>query len=158
MNTKFSPKQIKTVSTLVFLILSLCAFSASQSFAICVNEDKANLRQGPGAHYKKLWEVYQYMPFKKLKKQGDWFRMEDVDGDIYWAHEKLMTDKYKCAVIKEDETNLRAGPGTKFPKAKGSPVPKYYVMKVLKIENNWIYGVDAVGDKAWIYFPLVWIK
>lgn len=151
-------KPVKLISACTFSFLLLMIFYSATADAICVQKDRANLRQGPGTHYKKLWEVYQYMPFKKLKSQGDWFRMEDVDGDIYWAHKKLMTDDFKCAVIKKDDTNLRIGPGTNFPKVNGSPAPKFYVMKVLKIENNWVYGMDAIGDKVWVYQPLVWIN
>jgi len=158
MKTPIFFRQVKLISACTFSFLLLMIFYSATADAICVQNDRANLRQGPGTHFKKIWEVYQYMPFKKLKRQGDWLRMEDVDGDIYWAHKKLMTDDYKCAVIKEDDTNLRIGPGTNFPKAKGSPAPKFYVMKVLKIDKNWVYGVDAAGDKAWVYHPLVWVK
>ncbi len=31
-------------------------------------------------------------------------------------------------------------------------------MKVIKIKNNWVQVVDAWGDRAWVYRPLVWIK
>jgi len=31
-------------------------------------------------------------------------------------------------------------------------------MKVLKIKKNWVHIEDGLGDKAWIYRPLVWIQ
>ena len=44
------------------------------------------------------------MPFKQLGVKGAWKRIQDVDGDIYWVHTPLTTQKYKCAVIKNNKT------------------------------------------------------
>ena len=131
---------------------------ASPAMALCIKSEKANLRTGPGTKYEKLWQVFQYMPFKLLKTKESWKQVQDLDGDSYWVHAPLTTQKYKCAAIKNNQTNLRTGPGTKFPKVKWAPVDKYFSMKVLKIENNWVHIEDASGDKAWIYRPLVWIQ
>ncbi len=138
----------------VFFLLSLGA----ESEALCISNKKANLRQGPGTHFEKLWQVFQYMPFKELKKKGKWYRVQDLDGDIYWVHQKLITKKYKCAVIKENETNLRKGPGTDYPQVAWSPVDKYFSMKVIKEKGNWVQIQDSAGDVAWIHKPLIWIN
>ncbi len=139
------------------LAVSVFLFSVADSEALCVKDKKANLRQGPGKHYEKIWEVFQYMPFKELGKKGSWYRIQDVDGDIYWIYRKLVTRSYMCAVIKNNKTNLRKGPGTNFPKVNWSPVDKFFSMKVLKIKDNWVHVVDSAGDRAWVYRPLVWI-
>ena len=131
---------------------------ASPAEALCVKGKRANLRQGPGLNYKKLWEVFKYMPFRQLGKKGDWLRIQDLDGDIYWLHKRLTTTSIKCAVIKQDKTNMRIGPGTHFKQAPWSPVDKYFSMKVLEVKKNWVRVVDSEGDKAWVYRPLVWIK
>ncbi len=139
------------------LAVGVFLFSVADSEALCVKDKKANLRQGPGKHYEKIWEVFQYMPFKELGKKGSWYRIQDVDGDIYWIYKKLVTRSYMCAVIKNNKTNLRKGPGTNFPKVNWSPVDKFFSMKVLKIKDNWVHVVDSAGDRAWVYRPLVWI-
>ncbi len=126
--------------------------------ALCVKTKKANLRKGPSTNYQKLWQVFQYMPFKKLKTNKDWLRVQDLDGDVYWIHKKLVTSKFKCAVVKSNKTNLRTGPGTKYPKVPWSPVDKYFSVKVLKIKKKWVHIEDSVGDRGWIYRPLVWIQ
>ena len=131
--------------------------SANPSQALCISKEKANLRKGPGTKYEILWQVFQFMPFKQLGIKGNWKKVQDLDGDIYWVHGALTTAKYKCAVIKNNQTNLREGPGTKYPQVKWSPVDKYFSIKVLKIQNNWVRIEDATGDKAWIYKPLIWI-
>ena len=146
---------------LIFISIMLTAlfiFPQTDADALCIDNKRANLRQGPGMHFEKLWEVFKYMPFKELKTKGDWVRIEDVDGDIYWVHKKLTTTKYKCAVIKENKTNLRKGPGTTYAQVSWSPVDKYFSMKVLKTKNNWVKVEDGAGDRAWVYRPLVWIQ
>ncbi|MFQ5451438.1 MAG: SH3 domain-containing protein [Nitrospinaceae bacterium] len=149
-------KKLLLVFSALLPVLFLVPAAVSQ--ALCISNKTANLRQGPGTHYEKLWQVFKYMPFKELGKRGDWYRVQDVDKDIYWVHKKLITKKFKCAVIKENKTNLRKGPGTNFPKVSWSPVDKYFSMKVLKIKNNWVRIEDSSGDRAWIYAPLVWIQ
>lgn len=154
--------RLKSQSLIILLFilssLGLSLFWIASADALCISERRANLRQGPGLNYDKLWEVFRYMPFRQLGRKGEWLRVQDLDGDIYWVHRRLTTKSYKCAVIKKNKINLRRGPGTHFKKFKGIPGEKYYSMKVLKIKNNWVQVVDAWGDKAWVYRPLVWIK
>jgi len=155
----FRPEiQKNTFLVLVVICFGLTVLWTSPADALCIKNRQANLRQGPGLHYDKIWEVFRYMPFHQLGKKGEWLRVQDLDGDIYWVHKKLTTKSFKCAVIKKDATNLRNGPGTHYEKVKGMPGEKYFSMKVLKIKDNWVQVVDAWGDKAWIYRPLVWIK
>ncbi|MBT5471194.1 MAG: hypothetical protein HOK41_11380 [Nitrospina sp.] len=148
-------------SFLLFLLLFTSIFwgiATASSEALCIKNERANLRKGPGTDHEKLWEVFKYMPFKQLGVKGAWKRIQDVDGDIYWVHAPLTTQKYKCAVIKNNKTNLRSGPGTKFPIVPWAPVDKFFSMKVLKIEKDWVHVEDSTGDKAWIFRPLVWIQ
>ncbi|MFQ5674194.1 MAG: SH3 domain-containing protein [Nitrospinales bacterium] len=142
------------------VLFSLIAglLAAPYAEAVCVKEKRANLRKGPGLHFQKLWEVFKYMPFEKMEQKGDWIQVKDVDGDIYWVFRKLVTQSYLCAVVKQNKTNLRAGPGTNHPKVAWSPVDKYFSMKVLQIKDPWVKIEDGEGDVAWIYRPLVWIQ
>lgn len=144
---------------LLFLIsVPLFLFPQSNAHALCIDQKKANLRQGPGTHFEKKWQVFKYMPFKEMKKKGKWYRVKDLDNDIYWVHTKLTTNKYKCAVIKNNKTNLRKGPGTKYDLLSWSPVDKYFSMKVLKIKGQWVRIEDGVGDKGWVSKSLIWIQ
>ncbi|MCH8311419.1 MAG: hypothetical protein IID17_00365 [Nitrospinae bacterium] len=152
-------KTINKYFLLLFLILlPALLFLQSNAEALCISNKKANLRQGPGTHYEKLWQVFKYMPFKEMKKKGNWYRVKDVDGDIYWVHRKLITKKYQCAVIKNNKTNLRKGPGTKYDLISWSPVDKYFSMKVLLIKGRWVRIEDGVGDKGWVSRSLIWIN
>ena len=154
-----SRKKNKTLVFLTLLLaLAVLLFQGPTAEALCIKDKKANLRQGPGKHYEKMWTVFKYMPFKQLGKKGNWLRVQDLEGAIFWVYKKLTTKKYMCAVIKNNKTKLRQGPGTKFSEVEWSPIDKFFSMKVLKIKNSWVHIEDSVGDRAYVHRPLVWIQ
>lgn len=136
-----------------FIVL---AFSPS-TYALCINVSEANLRGGPGTKYEKTWEVFKYMPFKKISKKGSWFKVKDVDGDVHWVYRKLVTEDFQCAVVKVDKANVRRGPGEKFDKSALSPALKYDSFKVTEISSSWVKVTDEFGDSGWIFKKLLWI-
>lgn len=146
----------KCFSSLMALTLIL-AFSGSAS-ALCVKAREANLRSGPGTKYEKLWEVFQYMPFKKVEKRGNWYKVKDFTGDVYWIIGNLITSKYKCAVVKGDKANIRKGPGTHFEETDMSPALQFYSFKVLEIKGQWVKIKDENKYVGWIYRPLLWVQ
>jgi len=147
-------KAIFAFITIAFLTFSL----NSVANALCVRASEANLRSGPGTNHEKLWEVFKYMPLKRLEKKGIWYKVSDVDGDAYWVYGSLITSKFKCAVVKDEKANVRSGPGTNHKQTSISPALKYYSFKVLKIKGSWVHVQDEYGDKGWIYKPLLWIQ
>jgi uncharacterized protein YgiM (DUF1202 family) len=98
------------------------------------------------------------MPLKKLAKKGNWYKVQDVDGDIHWIYYKLITSKYKCAVVKVDEANVRSGPGTEYKKTIMSPLYQYESMKVLKTKGPWVNVMYESEDTGWIFKNLLWIQ
>ncbi len=140
-----------------FVLTFLLIFS-SYAHALCINVSEANLRKGPGTKYKKTWQVFKYMPFKKITKKGNWYKVRDVDGDVHWIYRKLITAKFRCAVIKVEEANVRSGPGTRFRKIILSPALKYDSFKVIKIKGSWVKVIDEFGDTGWIFRKLLWIQ
>jgi SH3-like domain-containing protein len=141
---------------LLVVLFSLILF-ADFSLALCVNVPEANLRSGPGTKYEKTWEVFKYMPFNKLSKRGNWYKVKDVDGDTHWVYRKLVTDKFRCAVVKVEKANIRNGPGTNYSKNALSPSLKYDSFKVLQIKSSWVKVIDEFGDTGWISRKLLWI-
>jgi SH3-like domain-containing protein len=139
-----------------FILFALFIFNNYVS-ALCVNVPEANLRSGPGTKYKKTWEVFKYMPFKKISQENNWYKVQDVDGDTHWIYSKLVTNKFDCAVVKKDKANVRSGPGTKYSKSPLSPALKYDSYKVVERKESWVKVMDEFGDKGWIFRKLLWI-
>lgn len=145
---------------MLFAVLAAVLFTgfAAEAPALCVSAPEANLRSGPGTNHEKLWEVFKYMPLKRLDRKGLWYRVKDLDGDVYWVYAPLVTGKYQCAVVRDDKANVRSGAGLHFKQTSASPAMKYYSFKVLKIKGSWVNVMDEYGAKGWIYKPLLWIQ
>jgi SH3-like domain-containing protein len=142
---------------MTFVLFSLFILN-NYSYALCVNVPEANLRSGPGTKHEKTWEVFKYMPFDKQSAKGDWYKVKDVDGDSHWIYRKLVTNKFRCAVVKVDKANVRSGPGTGYSKNALSPALKYDSFKVIKIQSSWVKVIDEFGDTGWIFRKLLWIQ
>ena len=143
---------------IIFAAFLVLAGFSSYSYALCVSVPEANLRSGPGLKNKKTWEVFKYMPFKKVSAKGDWYKVKDVDGDNHWIHKKLVTEKYKCAVVKVDRANVRRGAGLNYSKSALSPALKYDSFRVMSIKSKWVNVKDEFGDKGWIFRKLLWVN
>ncbi|MBI4825047.1 MAG: hypothetical protein HY807_01305 [Nitrospirae bacterium] len=141
-------------------IIAICFFilSASDAYSLCVTADTANLRSGPSAKDEISWQVFMYMPLKKISKKGTWFKVEDLEGDTHWIAENLVTEDFKCAVVKVDEANVRSGPGEEYKKTILSPLYQYESLKVLEIKDQWVNVMYESGDTGWILNDLLWIQ
>lgn len=142
---------------LIFSVLVL-AGSLKSTFGLCVSEEKANLRRGPGVHWTKTWEAIRYTPLEKLGKKNGWYRVKDIDGIIHWVKEDLVTRSYSCAAVKNSFANLRTGPGLQFPKAPFEKADKYVSFRVLKSKGRWIKLEDIEGDEVWAARENLWIQ
>lgn len=99
------------------------------------------------------------MPLQELKRKGSWIRVKDFEGDIHWVFKKIVTKKFKCAVVKAKKANLRTGPGTKFPMAEDLPsVDQYTVFKLAKTKGKWAQVTDSFGDSYWVFRKLIWVN
>lgn len=137
---------------------SIATFALSApSYAVCVKVPQANLRHGPGASYEKSWEVYQYMPFRKIGQEGNWYHVEDMDGDKHWVFQGLLSEDIRCAAVNSSKINVRTGPGTSYAKSPLGPVEKYYSFKVLDIKGEWVKVTDSAFDEAWVARRLLWM-
>jgi SH3-like domain-containing protein len=147
-----------SIYPLILLSLLFVVLMIDSSSALCVKVETANLRSGPGTRYEKTWQVFKYMPLKKLKKKGKWYRVQDVDGDTHWIYAPLVANRYYCAVVKKDKVNVRTGPGTKYRKAHWNPAIKYDSFKVIRFKGKWVKVLDEFGQTGWIYKKLLWIQ
>ncbi len=142
------------ILTLVFFIPSLSVH------ALCVRVSKANLRKGPGKNYEVAWQVYMYMPLERIGRSTSkhWYAVRDADGDTFWVHKSLVTNSYKCAVVKVDKANVRKGPGTRYSTVEDSPAQKYYSYRVISRKGSWVRLKDEWGSIGWIRKDLLWIR
>ncbi|MDM8524046.1 SH3 domain-containing protein [Desulfococcaceae bacterium HSG8] len=138
----------------IILTIMLTAY-ANAAFAqrMTVDVSMANIRSGPGTHYKPLWKVEKYHPIQVVEKSGAWYRFRDYEGDEGWIFKDLVRS-FSSVIVKKNKCNVRSGPSTDknivFTVEKGVP------FKVIKRKNDWIYVRHADGDEGWIHKALVW--
>lgn len=149
-------KNILTISVFIFFLFC----SGHLAEALCLKSTKANVRSGPGTQYDVVWEVYKYMPFKKVgvSVSGDWYAVRDVDGDVNWIHKSLVTNSFRCAVVRESGINIRSGPGTRYRKLYANPVEQYHSFRVMKTSGLWVRLKDEAGNIGWVRKDLLWIQ
>ncbi len=143
---------------IISIIFSCLIFISTNADALCVNAADANLRSGAGTKYEKTWEVFKFMPFKKIKQKGNWYKVKDMDGDMHWIFKNLVTSSYRCGAAKKDKINIRSGPGTTYKKVDLSPAMKYDAFKIIKIKGKWAKVEDEFGSKGWIFRKLLWVQ
>jgi len=142
------------------ILLLVVLLSPINSDAVCVNVSTANLRNGPGKGYDVTWKVYRYMPLQKVgvSLSNDWYAVKDVDGEVAWIHESLVSSRSRCAVVKTDTAKIRTGPGLSYSPKFAEPAVKYESFKVVKLKDNWVKLEDAGKNVGWIYRNLLWMK
>lgn len=138
-------------SFVVFLIVASCFIVIGEGHALCVKASEANLRVGPGADYAVGWKVYKYFPLKKVgvSLSGEWYAVEDIDGDVFWVHRGLVRTGSGCAAVKSARVNVRTGPGTRY--GKRFSLEKYHPFKVLRTNGPWIKVQDGDNNTGWVH-------
>lgn len=58
--------------------------------SIITAKPKCNVRSGPGTQHEILFSVESGVPFKVIKRQGNWIYVEHRDGDKGWIHNSLI--------------------------------------------------------------------
>lgn len=138
---------------LVFFMVCVAGTGMAAAERMSVSADIANIRSGPDTADAVIWKVEKYHPLNILQKNGDWYLFEDFEGDRGWIHKTLLTGE-KTVVVKNDNCNVRTGPGTdhdiRFTVDKGVP------FKVIEEKGKWLHIRHADGDDGWIHEALVW--
>jgi SH3-like domain-containing protein len=62
----------------------------SKISAVITKKDACNIRSGPGTGNKIIFTVEKGIPFKVLKRKGNWIHIEHADGDKGWIHKSLI--------------------------------------------------------------------
>ena len=57
---------------------------------VITNKEKCNVRSGPGTKFNILFTTEKGVPFKTLKRKGNWIHVQHADGDKGWLHKSLV--------------------------------------------------------------------
>ncbi|TVQ80966.1 MAG: hypothetical protein EA369_00850 [Bradymonadales bacterium] len=125
--------------------------------ALCVSNSFANLRAAPGTQHEQTGRVFRFTPLKEVSKHGRWHQVEDLDGNRHWVREDLVSRDFRCAVVKNEYANLRAGPGTNHAQVGAQRADRLVAFRLIREQGAWVELEDVEGDRVWIHRPLLWI-
>jgi SH3-like domain-containing protein len=58
--------------------------------AVITKKGKCNIRSGPGTKYRILFVAEKGIPFRVIKRKGNWIRIQHADGDKGWIYRSLV--------------------------------------------------------------------
>jgi SH3-like domain-containing protein len=121
--------------------------------SVRVRVDAANVREGPGTQYERLWTVGRDFPLEITARRGRWLKTRDFVGLEGWIFAPL-TDAKAAAIVQVDHARVRSGPGrrheVRFVAEWGE------AFRVVSHENEWVKIDDAEEGGGWIHQSLVW--
>jgi SH3-like domain-containing protein len=124
-----------------------------QGQQVCVSAARANMRAGPGAKFRITWEVNRNMPLLQVAKEGEWIKVRDVDGDLHWIQQRLVSNKRDCITVKAEKANIRKAPTNKADT--WFTVEKYTSFHRIGQKENWV-KIEYEGETMWVAQSLVW--
>ncbi|PIE67173.1 MAG: hypothetical protein CSA23_05320 [Deltaproteobacteria bacterium] len=145
---------IKTIMLSVWVFAAVVVgASPVQAERLSVKVAIANVRLGPAKAEQVIWQIEKYHPVNVIQKYGEWCLFQDFEGHRGWIYKPLL-DNVKAVIVKKENCNVRAGPGTD--KAVLFTVDIGIPFKVIERKGVWIHVIHADGDQGWIHQSLVW--
>jgi SH3-like domain-containing protein len=135
------------------LLLVFSRFSFAD--AVCA-KGYISLRSGPGFQFAQTWKVAKFMPFLRFERQGNWVKVQDLDGETHWARAAEITSKDSCVVVRTKVANLRREPASGAEGADLKTVDRYTPFKKLKTQKEWVQVQDEDGRVAWVHESQIW--
>lgn len=136
---------------LLTAIIAVAAHAAG-SF-VRVKVETANVREGPGTDYERLWTVERDFPLEVIGRKGRWLKTRDFLDSEGWIFAPL-TDRQAAAVVQVGEANVRAGPGVNRPIRFVADWGD--TLRVLSRRGEWLQVRHAESGHGWIHRSLVW--
>ena len=121
--------------------------------SVRVRVDVANIREGPGTQYERLWTVGRDFPLEVVARRGRWLKTRDFLDSEGWIFAPL-TETKPGAIVHVDEARVRSGPGLTHPVRFVAPWGE--TLRVLSHQGEWV-RIDAPDSgRGWIHESLVW--
>ena len=135
----------------------LCAVMAmSSAWAqewVSIRNDNVNMRTGPNTTSPVQFKLAKGYPLQVMQRRNNWLQVRDFEGDTGWVAASV-TNKDRHHIVKGQNINLRAGPGTNH-RVVGS-VKYGEVLRTIKRQGQWVEVRLPNGRTGWVASNLVW--
>jgi SH3-like domain-containing protein len=137
----------------VALVAGLTAVTATAAGEfVRVRVDTANVREGPGTRYERLWTVDEDFPLRVIGKRGRWLKTRDFLDSEGWIFAPL-TDQQPAVVVQVQDARVRSGPGLGY--AVDWVADWGETMRVVSEKGPWLQVNDSEHGRGWIHRSLV---
>jgi SH3-like domain-containing protein len=90
-------------------LLSACALNAYAIEFKSIGADPAIAYDAPSAKGRKVYIAPRGMPVETVLTYGDWVKVRDSAGDLYWLESKALTAK-RMLIVKAGNAKIHAAP------------------------------------------------
>jgi SH3-like domain-containing protein len=153
MRERRCPLLVRNGLATVLAVSLVASVAVAAGNAVRVRVDTANVREGPGPPYERLWTVGRDFPLEVIARRGRWLKTRDFLDSEGWIYAPL-TDARASAIVRADEARVRSGPGlshqVRFLATWGES------FRVLSQQNEWVNIDDPDNGRGWIHESLVW--
>jgi SH3-like domain-containing protein len=153
MRERRCPLLVRNGLATVLAVSLVASVAVAAGNAVRVRVDTANVREGPGTQYARLWTVGRDFPLEVIARRGRWLKTRDFLDSEGWIFAPL-TDARPSAIVQADEARVRSGPGlshqVRFLATWGES------FRVLSQQDEWVKIDDPDNGRGWIHESLVW--
>ncbi len=137
------------------LFFALTAVSFANANHVSVKGDNVNIRTGPSKNKPVYMELSKGYPLVVIKRQRNWVKVKDFEGDTGWIHSSLV-EKGKTVIVNSrgKKVNMRSGPSTRNKIV--AEVYRGVVLTKVGRKGRWLKLKHDDGVVGWIYKPLLW--
>lgn len=142
----------------LFFIITCLTVSLAHAEMATINGSNVNLRKGPGVNYGAEWKYGKGVPVRIIKKQNDWVKVQDFEGETGWIFHSLLHKEPRVIVKIDQKSNpyihIRKRPTTKS-KIIGQAANGVIFSKKSE-HDEWVEVEHDTGLEGWIKKEYVW--
>jgi SH3-like domain-containing protein len=97
----------------VFLVVALGVWPAnagetSEPYFVSIKDNRAFMREGPGENYRIKWVYHRKnLPVEVTAAFEGWRRVKDMDGEIGWIHQALLSRERTALIVGKNDVMVR---------------------------------------------------
>ena len=141
---------------LIFFLLFFLPTPEIFARGVCVSRSKVNLRAKPSSRATITWVVGRHTPLIFLKQKGNWFHVQDQDGEKHWVYGTGVTTDYQCTAVNYKYVLLRKGPNARSGLAPFHLADRYTPFRRIERQEDWQKVQDQFGAQYWVRYDALW--
>ncbi len=138
----------------MIILFSLPAAAREMPYYASIKSEEANIRSGPSVRYPIQWLYKRHnWPVQVTATFERWRKISDVNGEIGWIHESLLSNKHYVVVKTEGVQEIYRLPLATS--SKMAIVENGVVAELEECKEGWC-KIAAEGIEGWVQSASLW--